>query len=189
LSEVKKQELICDASIERTVPCLADPNKIRFTARFDEDISSVFPYLNAILNAAIYNHSAKTLTLRKMGRLITLHARSIAASKIDNLQDAQDTIVWLVSLINECHQKRSTITPCFDRRDRLNVIDVVRLLPGTHCKKCGEQTCLSFAALLTAEKASIAACRDLFLAEYWENRAELFSLLRAGGYAVPDAFG
>ena len=185
---MKKQELLSDVRIERTIPCLADPNKIRFTARFDKDVSSVFPYLNAIQKAAIYNHRAKTLTLRKMGRLITVYPLNVAASKIDDLQDAEETIDWLVSLINECHRKRSTITPRFDRRDRLNVIDVVRLLPGTHCKKCGEPTCLSFAALLTAEKASIVACRDLFLAEYRENRAELFSLLRAGGYAVPDAF-
>ena len=174
--------------ILRVIPCLANPDKIRFSAQFDREVSDLFPYLNTILQGAIYNHAGKTLTIRKEGRLITLHSRTVSAAKINDIKDAREIIGWLVKLLNECHRKRSTIQPNFERRERLNVIDIVRLLPGTNCKKCEQQTCLSFAALLAAEKASILGCAEILMAEHKPKKDELFNLLRAGGYPVPEAF-
>ena len=174
--------------IIRVLPCLADPDKIRFTAEFDREVSDVFPFLNALLKGAIYNHAGKSLTLRKDGRLITLYPKRVVGAKIDDYEDARKVIDWLVNLINECDRKRDTIEPNYERRTRLNVIDVVRLLPGTNCKKCRQPTCLSFAALVTVEKASILSCPELFLVDYKEKRDHLFALLRAGGYSIPDAF-
>jgi len=174
--------------IVHVVPCLADPSKIRFTAQFDSNVASVFPYLNAILQGAIYNDRGKTLTLRRDGRLITLHPDRVSASKINDIDDARAVVSWLVGLINECDRKRATIQPNYDRRDQLRVIDVVKLLPGTNCRACGLTTCLAFAAQIASEKASIMACSELFLAEYRDKREELLNLLRAGGYTVPDGF-
>lgn len=174
--------------IVRVIPCLADPSKIRFTAQFDSDVSTIFPFLNTIIPGAIYNHRGKTLTIRKDGRLITLHPDHVSAAKIDDVLDAKEVVSWLIHLINECDSKRSTIKPTYDRRDQLRVIDVVKLLPGTNCKACEFPTCLAFAAQVAAEKASIMVCSELFLADYKDKRAELLNLLRAGGYAVPDGF-
>lgn len=174
--------------IVQVLPCLADPDKIRFTAEFDRDVSPLFPYLNATLKGAIYNHQGKTLTLRKEGRLITLHPGFVAAGKVLDVNDAHKVIGWIIQLLNDCQRDKATIQPDFERRELLNVIDVVRLLPGTNCKKCGQPTCLSFAARLTMEKDSVMSCAELFLPDYREKREELFSLLLAGGYPIPDAF-
>ncbi|TKJ40013.1 Fe-S cluster protein [candidate division LCP-89 bacterium B3_LCP] len=182
------QPLLQNIEITQVIPCLADPKKIRFTADFQQDVSDVFPYLNTVVKSAIYNHAGRTLTIRKDGRLITLHSKHVSAAKINGLEDAQETVNWLVKLINDCHLKQSTINPNYDRRDRLTVLDIVRLLPGTNCKKCGQQTCLSFAALLASENASIAACRDIFMPDFRDTRSEILALLRASGYVVPDTF-
>ncbi len=176
-------------TIIKVIPCLADPNKIRFSAEFDRDVSEIFPYLNTVLQGAIYNHSGRTLTIRKEGRLITLYPATVSAAKIDDVHDAHEVISWLIKLINECHLKRATIKPSFERRDCLQVIDIVRLLPGTNCKKCDQPTCLAFAALIAAEKVSVMGCGEILLAENQEKRKELFALLRAGGYSIPEAFG
>ena len=182
------QPYVHHLEIVRVIPCLADPDKIRFTAEIERDVSDVFPYLNAVLTGAIYNHPAKTMTLRKNGRLITIHPRQVVAAKINDIEDAHLVINWIVKLLNECDRKRTTISPNFERRERLNIIDIVKLLPGTNCKKCRKPTCLSFAALLAEEKASIMACSEIFMADFRLKRDELFALLRAGGYSVPDAF-
>ncbi len=174
--------------IVRVLPCLADPDKIRFTAEFDGDVSELFPYLNTVLRGAVYNHTGKTLTIRKEGRLITLHPRSVSAGKIKDVADARVIIGWIIRLLKEIQAKKDTIKPTYERHERLQVIDIVKLLPGDNCRKCGEQTCLSFAAALAMERVSVMSCSELFLAEYREKRIELFSLLRAGGYIVPDAF-
>jgi ArsR family metal-binding transcriptional regulator len=57
--------------ITRTLPCLADPEKIRVIAEILDEIHEIFPYLNASLKGCIYNHPANTLTIRKDQKLIT----------------------------------------------------------------------------------------------------------------------
>lgn len=59
--------------IAHILPCIADTTKIRFIAYFGKNVSEVLPYLNRMIKGAIYNHAGQTLTIRKDGRLITLH--------------------------------------------------------------------------------------------------------------------
>jgi ArsR family metal-binding transcriptional regulator len=172
--------------IVRVVPCLADPSKIRFSSEFDRDVSEIFPYLNATLQGVIYNHVGKTLTIRREGRLISLHPRRMEAAKVAGLDEAQALVSWIVELINDHHRRKLTLNPDFNRHDRLTVLDVVKLLPGTNCRRCGLRTCLAFAAALADEKISVLACADLFLAEFQDKREELISLLRSSGYPTAD---
>ena len=44
---------------------------------------------------------------------------------------------------------------------KLNVMELVKLLPRTNCKECGEVTCMAFAAKLAKGDARIEACRPL----------------------------
>jgi len=174
--------------IVRVLPCLADSNKIRFSSRFDRDVSEIFPYINATTPGAIYTHAGRSLMLRRGGSLISLYPRRVEAAKVDNLDDAKAIVAWIVELINDLDRRRLQINPDFERRQRLAVLDIVKLLPGTNCKQCGLLTCLAFAASLSEEKSSILACTDLFLAQYQDRRDELLRLLRASGYSVPDGF-
>ena len=70
--------------ITRIIPCLADPEKIRVVAQFSGQIYEVFHYLNAILKGCIYNHPALTLTIKKDGKLFTLHAHHMTLAKIED---------------------------------------------------------------------------------------------------------
>lgn len=177
-----------EIKISEVMPCLADPEKIRFIAYLDKDISEVFPYLNAVLKNAIYNHEGKTITLKKEGRLISLHPGKIAAGKIIDEQDAASTLDWLKKEINYCHENRDRLTPSFERRQKLTALDIFKLLPGTNCRRCGDLTCLAFAVKLSAEDANIMACQAIFAASFADKKKMLLSLLAASGYVVPSAF-
>jgi len=177
-----------EIKIAEIMPCLADPEKIRFIAHFEKDISEVFPYLNAVLKNAIYNHEGKTITLKNKGRLISLHPGKIAAGKIIDEQDARDVLDWLKKEINYCYENKDTLTPSFERRQKLTALDIFKLLPGTNCKRCGELTCLAFAARLSAEDANIMGCQEIFAAPFADKKKMLLSLLVASGYVVPSAF-
>jgi len=179
LDEIKLAEIM---------PCLADPDKIRFIAYLEKDISEVFPYLNAVLKNAIYNHEGKTITLKKEGRLISLHPGKIAAGKIIDEQDARDVLDWLKKEINCCYEKKETLTPSFERRQKLTALDIFKLLPGTNCRRCGDLTCLAFAVRLSAEDANIMSCQEIFAAPFADRKKMLLSLLAASGYVVPSAF-
>ncbi|MFN4226620.1 MAG: (Fe-S)-binding protein [Candidatus Ratteibacteria bacterium] len=175
-------------TIERILPCLADPDKIRFIALIDEDISEFLPYLNAILPKAIYNHTGKSLTITIEERIITIYANKISAGKIKDEKDANEIIKWIKEKIEYCKENKEKITPDYKRRDKLEVLHIYKLLPQKNCKKCGENTCLAFSMKIINEEQIIINCKEIFLPEYDEKRKLLFDLLKASGYKVPSIY-
>jgi DNA phosphorothioation-dependent restriction protein DptG len=165
---------------------LADPEKIRVIAEVSGEIHEAFPYLNAILKGCIYNHPALTLTVKKDGKLFTLHAHHITLAKIEDEKEAEEILKWLKDLINETYEKREQITPNYSKGEELKALDIYKLLPGTNCKKCGELTCLAFAVRLVGQEIGIMKCIPLFTIEFQEKRKILLDLLHAAGYEVPE---
>jgi len=179
--------LLHSYKITRTLPCLADPEKIRVIAEIPDEIHEVFPYLNATLKGCIYNHPANTLTIRKDQKLITLHVLHITLAKIEDEKEAEEILKWLKDLINETYEKRDQIKPNYSMAGELKALDIFKLLPGTNCKKCGEPTCLAFAVKLVGRDIEITRCDPLFSEKYQEKQKVLFELLKVAGYEVPGA--
>ncbi len=177
--------LLHDYKITRILPCLADPEKIRVIAEISDEIHEVFPYLNATLKGCIYNHPALTLTIKKDGKLFTLHAHHITLAKIEDEKEAEEILGWLKNLINETYDKRDQIEPNFSKGAELKALDIFKLLPGTNCKKCEEPSCLAFAVKLVDQEIEITKCIPLFSEEYQEKEKVLFELLHAAGFKIP----
>jgi len=178
--------LLHSYKITRTLPCLADPEKIRVIAEISDEIHEVFPYLNAILKGCIYNHPALTLTIKKDGKLFTLHAHHITLAKIEDQKEAEEILGWLRDLINESYEKRDQIEPNYSMTAELKALDIFRLLPGTNCRKCGELTCLAFAVKLVGRDTEITKCDPLFSEKYQGKRNVLLEILQAAGYEVSN---
>jgi DNA phosphorothioation-dependent restriction protein DptG len=176
--------LLHSYQITRILPCLADPEKIRVIAEISDEIHEVFPYLNATLKGCIYNHPALTLTIKKDGKLFTLHAHHITLAKIEDEKEAEEILKWLKDLINKTYEKRDQIEPNYSKGEELRALDIFKLLPGTSCKRCGELTCLAFAVKLVGQEIEVANCTPLFSEEYQEKRKVLLELLHAAGYNV-----
>lgn len=178
--------LLHSHKITRTLPCLADPEKIRVIADISDEIHEVFPYLNAILKDCIYNHPALTLTIKKDGKLFTLHAQHITLAKIEDEKEAEEILGWLKDLINDTYENRAKIEPNYSMAAELKALDIFKLLPGTNCKKCGEPACLAFAVKVVGRDIEIAKCDPLFSEKYQEKRNVLLDLLHAAGFEVPS---
>jgi ArsR family metal-binding transcriptional regulator len=173
--------------ITRILPCLADPEKIRVIAELSSEIQEVLPYLNAIIKGCIYNHPANTLTIKKDGKLLTLHFNHITLAKVEDEKEAEEILQWLKDLINGTYLNRDKIEPNYSKGADLKALDIFKLLSGTNCKKCGEPTCLAFAVKLAGRDIEIMKCTPLFSGEYQEKRNVLVELLSAAGYDVPPA--
>jgi ArsR family metal-binding transcriptional regulator len=178
--------LLNSYKITRVLPCLADPEKIRVIAEISDEIHEVFPFLNATLKGCIYNHPALTLTIKKDGKLFTLHAYHITLAKIEDEKEAEEILGWLKNLINETYEKRDRIEPNFSKGEELKALDIFKLLPGTNCKKCGEPSCLAFAVKLAGRDIEFTKCDPLFSEKYQEKQRVLVELLQAAGYEVPN---
>lgn len=81
-----------EIKIIKIMPCIAMPERIRFIAELDRDISEVLPYLNTVLDGAIYNHQGHNITMKKEERLVGIHGRQLAAGKVIDLKDAEKLI-------------------------------------------------------------------------------------------------
>ena len=174
--------LLRSYNITRTLPCLADPEKIRVIAEVSGDIHEAFPYLNAIVKGCIYNHPALTLTIKKDGKLLTLHAHHITLAKIEDENEADEILKWLQDLINETYEKRGQIEPNYSKGADLKALDIFKLLPGTNCRQCGELTCLAFAVKLVGQDIDVMKCAPLFSGEFQGKQKVLLELLQAAGY-------
>ena len=177
--------LLHSCKITRILPCIADPEKIRVIAEVSDEIHEVFPYLNAVIKGCIYNHPALTLTIRNEEKLITLHAKHVTMTLIEDEKEAEEILDWLIDLINQTYQNRNQIEPNYSEGDQLKPSDIQKLLPGTNCKKCGFRSCLTFAFKLVDQKIEIEKCPPLFLEEYNEKRKVLPEMLQAAGYHIP----
>lgn len=62
---------------------------------------------------------------------------------------------------------------------KLNVMEILRELPRTNCKECGEPTCMAFATKLLKKDKTLADCKPLFTAELAQSRNNLERILQA----------
>ncbi len=162
--------------------CIADPERIRFVASIDRDVSDILPYINSVVKGAIYNKNMPSLTITKGGRLITIHPREVAAGKIIDERDARKVIDCLKKIINDCYERRNEIIPDFEMHRKLTPLDVYKLLPGTNCGKCGEPSCMAFAVKLTNGDAPLNQCEEIFSDTFKEKREVLAKILESTGY-------
>jgi ArsR family metal-binding transcriptional regulator len=61
---------------------------------------------------------------------------------------------------------------------KLNVMEILKQLPRTNCRECGEVTCMAFAAKLAKAEVPLEDCKPLFAEKYAQNLASLRELSR-----------
>lgn len=116
-------------------------------AHLDQDVGECLPYLNAELGGFEYTREPPSVTFKVHGRLITIHPDKIAVNALEDETQADKILEWLKNEINEIWDRRSEITPKYDGQSRPKVIEILKLLPKTNCRECGQATCLVFASL------------------------------------------
>ncbi|RLC10033.1 MAG: Fe-S cluster protein [Deltaproteobacteria bacterium] len=138
-------------------------------AHLDEDVSEVLPYLNTELGGDHFVKDPPSVTFRIHGRLITVHARKIAINALKDEAEADKILTWLKSQINDAWEHRSEIEPCFENTPKPKLIEILKLLPKTNCRECGQPTCMVFSALAVEGGKGADDCPPL----KEENRGKL----------------
>ena len=110
------------------------------TARFQDDISDVFPYLNAQWKGVIYSPAAKQMTWRFEEHAVAIKSREITISYLPDRDSATIIMEKIVAEINQIWMDRENLTPLHTPRKRLVAMEVYQLLPQTNCKVCGYPT-------------------------------------------------
>jgi len=116
-------------------------------AHLDQDVSEALPYLNSMLGGFDYFKEPPAVTFRIQGKIITVHPREIAVNALKDEEEADKILQWLQREINDAWEKRNQIEPKFEGSPKPKILEILKLLPKTNCRECGQPTCMVFAAL------------------------------------------
>jgi ArsR family metal-binding transcriptional regulator len=126
--------------------CNPSFESVHCIAHLDQNISEVLPYLNAVLGGFEYLKDPPAVIFRSQGKFITVHGRKIAINALRDEAEADKILAWLQREINEAWENRASIVPRYEGAPKPKLIEILKLLPKTNCKGCGEPTCMVFAA-------------------------------------------
>lgn len=141
--------------------CNPSFESVHCTARLNEDVGAVLPYLNAVLGGTQYYDDPPEVMFHHHGRIIKVGAREIAVNALKDEAEADRILEWLRSEINQAWENRTDITPCYTGKAKPKVVEILRLLPRTNCKKCDLPTCMVFAAQMADGGRSEENCPEL----------------------------
>ncbi|MBI4187879.1 MAG: hypothetical protein HY529_01595 [Chloroflexi bacterium] len=156
-----------DRLIEKYEVKLVEPECAPGSARYgaqvtlEPDISPVFPYLNALMKNAWYDHENHILILREPKQAYALRPHEIRIGRVNDYSQAQQLATEIVEKVDATWQERNSITPRYTQRKLPGVMDIFKLLPKTNCKQCSYATCLAFAADLRAGTVTPDRCLPL----------------------------
>jgi ArsR family metal-binding transcriptional regulator len=153
--------------------CNPNFESLHCLAHLVQDVGEALPYLNAVLGGFEYTTNPPSLTLRTQGKIITVHYRTIAINALKDPEEADKIIEWLKREINQAWEHRAKIEPSYTGMPRPQVLEILKLLPNTNCKKCGQPTCMVFAAQATEGGRTAGDCPELEPGPAWELTAYL----------------
>lgn len=130
-------------------------------AHLDQDVGEALPYLNAELGGSEYIREPPSVTFRVQGKIITVHPRLIAVNALKDEAEADKILEWLKREINQAWANRESIEPCYTGMPRPQVFKILKMLPKTNCKKCGQPTCMVFAAQAAEGGKGVGDCPEL----------------------------
>ncbi len=175
---MESEAILTSWTVEFSRPsCRPEAQTLHCIARLNEDIGPCLPYLNALIGADVFMDDPPSMTLKVHGKLITLHGDRIAINAVRDPGEAEKILAWLKEEINRAWAMRKRIEPSYESVPRPGVMDILRLLPKTNCKKCGLPSCMVFAAQAAEGGRSEDQCPELGD----EEREKLAFLLRRCG--------
>lgn len=153
--------------------CNAQFQSLHCIARLNEDVSAALPYLNSELGGAQYLSDPPEVMFHHNGRIIKVGAKEIAINALKDEEEADKILVWLQEEINRVWEQRDEITPCLEGAKRPQLIEILKLLPKSNCRKCGQPTCMVFAAQVASGGRGVDSCPELAAPERTKLQAYL----------------
>ena len=156
--------------------CADDANSVSIEAVLDDPIGDILPFVNARLPGCAYNPSGKVLNWNEGEHNIVLRDRSLAISQLSDWNAATGAVERLVGFLNETWNRRDEFESRAEPHPQPTPLSVYKLLPGTNCRACGQETCFVFALKIIAREHAISDCPPLIESDMEEQRVELLTM-------------
>lgn len=164
--------------------CDSKTDTVNAIVDLTDDVSEVLPFLASVTGVCTYDDRIKVLMLNRGGHRVVIYPRRITITRLNDRQEATRVADELKDLINSTYENKQNVVPCYRKGGEVRVLDVMRLLPGTNCRECGQPTCTAFAAKLARQETVVARCSPLFGGDFEVKKGKLLALLQAAGYEI-----
>jgi ArsR family metal-binding transcriptional regulator len=141
--------------------CMPSAMSVQCFVHLNEDVGEVLPFLNASLGGHTYINDPPSVTFKVQGKLITVHSKKIAINALKDEEEATKIIEWLKAEINAAWENRGKIKPSYVSAPAPKVFEILKLLPKTNCKSCGQPTCMVFASMVAEGVTRAEDCPPL----------------------------
>jgi ArsR family metal-binding transcriptional regulator len=125
--------------------CRPEAESLHCIAHLDQDIAEVIPYLNTVLGGFQFIKDPPSVSFKIHGKLIAVHSRKICVNALRDEIEMDKILEWLKGEVNQAWEKRAEIQPSFESAPKPKVLEILKLLPKTNCRECGQPTCMVFA--------------------------------------------
>ncbi|HDL08497.1 MAG TPA: hypothetical protein ENG35_07155 [Desulfobacteraceae bacterium] len=130
--------------------------------KLDEEILHLFPYILAVKKDAVHFANPEYLQFKHDTYHTAIYPPDrVVARFFESKREVYIFIKSLISFFKKLEKEKKRIKPQFKRYERLQVLEILRLLPGTNCRQCGFQSCTAFAAAVSHRKISLDTCTQL----------------------------
>ena len=141
--------------------CMPGAQSVNCIARLDQDVGRAIPYLNAVIEGDQFTPDPPSVTFKTEGRLISVTERTITVNAVEDEAQGRKIIEWIKREINDAWEDRENIEPRYTKAERPQVVEVLKRLPKTNCKKCGAPTCMVFATWVVQGAKDETQCPEL----------------------------
>lgn len=137
-----------------------------------------------------YSREFGSVTFKVRGRMVGVYSSGRVSFCARDIEEAKDTLRQLKALISEAKGRvmwgGAPDPATAESWSTLSALTLYRYMPKTNCKKCGELTCLAFAAKVLAGERRLGECPALKLSE---NRHLVEALEREYGRVALETLG
>ena len=153
--------------------CRPEAESLHCIAHLDQDIAEVIPYLNTVLGGFQFTKDPPCVSFKIHGKLIAVHPRKICVNALRDEIEMDKILEWVKGEVNQAWEKRAEIQPSFESAPKPKVLEILKLLPKTNCRECGQPTCMVFATQVAEGGKGPEDCPPLS----GENKAKLEAYL------------
>ncbi len=145
-----------------------------------EDISTVLPYLNSVMDDTYYDRENRILVGNHKKQRYAFRPHEIQVGAIADASSASHIASETVELVNKVWQECDRILPSSRERKIPTAYGIFRMLPRANCEKlCGCSSCLAFASDLRSGKVQLEQCPLLSTPEYRDNKKQIIAMFSA----------
>jgi len=147
--------------ILETPGCHPGVNAYRADFILDTDLSSLFPYINAVAEKAQYYDHIPSIQFELAGLRCAIYPEKVSVGMFENREQAVTFFNQLKDFVNDISDRIPEIEPSHRAYRPVPVLEIFKLLPKTNCKGCGLSTCMAFAAALSKGGIFLEACPEI----------------------------